>query len=130
MDYCDRELTYALKEVGYPIRPIPIGGARAGIPIYYDLPIDHPDWRDCDAYHAPSLWQVDKWLRRRNLFVHISYPLKVQNDVFWNYDVLDGAWSDEEMNPPKCASGGLCDTYEEALQKGIKEAVKILKEEK
>ena len=80
------------------------------------------------GYLGLSLYSAQKWLRKKGIIVHIGYPLRVKNDVFWNYDVLDGAWSDEEMNPPKCASGGLCDTYEEALQKGIKMAIRKLKE--
>ena len=110
-DYCDYDTCVALKELGIPRRLIE-----------YVIPEDR------DRIH---LWNAQKWLREeKGIFVHISHPLRVENDVFWNYEVLDEAWDDGKQNPCVCASGGLFDSYEDALQKGIEMAVRILKEEK
>ena len=101
-DYCDYEIVLELKELGYDyIR-------REGLIHLYD---------------------AQKWLREKGIFVHISHPLRVENDVFWNYEVLDEAWDDGKQNPCIYASGGLFDSYEDTLQKGIEMAVRILKEE-
>ena len=98
-DYCDYETAENLWELGYPDN----------------------NWI--------QLYDAQKWLRDKGIFVHISHPLRVENDVFWNYEVLDEAWDDGKQNPCVCASGGLFDSYEDALQKGIEMAVRILKEE-
>ena len=108
-DYCDYETCVALSKAGFPQWELP-----------YELFSQKYRLRLCDAH---------KWLREKGIFVHISLPLKVENDVFWNYEVLDEPWDDGKQNPCICASGGLFDSYEEALQKGIKAAVKLLKEE-
>ena len=105
-DYCDYDTCVALRELGY-----------------YD-PIQS------NTHLTILLYSAQKWLREKGIFVHISHPLRVENDVFWNYEVLDEAWDDGKQNPCVCASGGLFDSYEDALQKGIEMAVRILKEEK
>ena len=109
-DYCDYETRVAFEELGFPIRRIKVKGEEKNVPI--------------------SLYEAQKWLREKGIFVHISHPLRVENDVFWNYEVLDEAWDDGKQNPCVCAAGGLFDSYEDALQKGIEMAVRILKEEK
>ena len=131
-DYCDYDTCVALKELGY------VGSSR-----YYYTQRDR--MFHCDAYNmlytvriadamgyvlAVHLYDAQKWLREKGIFVHISHPLRVENDVFWNYEVLDEAWDDGKQNPCVCASGGLFDSYEDALQKGIEMAVRILKEGK
>ena len=130
-DYCDYETCVALCELGmrvasrkvYKEKDAPLKSSSRGI--VYTV-------RTASAHGyviGIPLYEAQKWLREeKGIFVHISYPLRVENDVFWNYDVLDEAWDDGKQNPCICASGGLFDSYEEALQKGIKEAIKILKE--
>jgi hypothetical protein len=133
-DYCDYETCVALKELGYD------GYCAA----YYHLFDDEDDARNSFEYAygfdfqnsnniyrvgAPLLYQAQKWLREKGIFVHISHPLRVENDVFWNYEVLDEAWDDGKQNPCICASGGLFDSYEEALSKGVRQAIKMLKGE-
>ena len=110
-DFCDYNTCVALKELGYD----------DVTQFFFNK----------DEVRTPRipLYEAQKWLREKGIFVHISHPLRVENDVFWNYEVLNEAWDDGKQNPCICASGGLFDSYEEALQKGIKTAVKILKEE-
>ena len=116
-DYCDYDTWSALKELGCDI-------PRRLIPDYFGV-LHEPQFEE-----TLHLYDAAKGLREKGIFVHISHPLRVENDVFWNYEVLDEAWDDGKQNPCVCASGGLFDSYEDALQKGIKEAIKILKEEK
>ena len=105
-DYCDYETCVALKELGYPI-----------------------DWFEDETYHENStniqLYEAQKWLREEkgiDISVTISpfeYFATIREFVFWQ-----GEYSWEKTIHP---NGGK--TYEEALSEGIKEAVKILKEE-
>ena len=107
-DYCDYETCVALAELGFPRWELP-----------YEM---------LSQEYRLGLYDAQKWLREKGIFVHISHPLRVENDVFWDYEVLDEAWDDGKQTPCICASGGLFDSYEEALSKGIKVAVKLLKE--
>ena len=111
-DYCDYDTCVALKELGCTYTTL----------FRYIV--------DDESVPHPTLYEAQKWLREKGIFVHISHPLRVENDVFWNYEVLDEAWDDGKQNPCVCASGGLFDSYEDALQKGIEMAVRILKEGK
>ena len=99
-DYCDYETCVALKELGYPV---------------------------IMAYGNPSieihLYDAQKWLREKKN-IQIEIPIAFMDNGVWKfsfriqtpefYDRAIGEW----------------DSYEEALLEGIKEAIKILKEEK
>ena len=118
-DYCDKELTYALMEVGYPIWPIPIGGQQPNKPVYYDLPIDHPDWRNCDAYHPHLMYEVQQWLIGKNLYVEVEPLFRSQwNVVIWNLEEMHDIY---ENAPHK--------SYHAAMRHGLKVAVQMLKKE-
>lgn len=112
-DNCDYGTTVALEELGFPLEE-DYGGV----------------YIKSRGYKRPSLYEAQKWLREKGIFVHISHPLRVENDVFWNYEVLDEAWDEGKQNPCICASGGLFDSYEEALLRGVRQAVKVLEEVK
>ena len=143
-DYCDYDTCVALKELGYEVPTSAYYMPSNGTLLFVSNPFRGGYAMDCFYSHnslregvvtsnyidAPTLWEAQRWLREKGIFVHISHPLRVENDVFWNYEVLDEAWDDGKQNPCVCASGGLFDSYEGALQKGIKQAIKILKEEK
>ena len=98
-DYCDYETCVALYELGY----------------------------DCQVIHLIAekitLYEAQKWLREEkgiDISVTISpfeYFATIREFVFWQ-----GEYSWEKTIHP---NGGK--TYEEALAEGIKEAVKILK---
>jgi hypothetical protein len=111
-DYCDKETSEELEKLGYP-------------KYHYDAT------ENDKVFRLITLYAAQKWLReKKGIFVHISYPLRVENDVFWNYEVLDEAWDEGKQNPCICASGGLFDSYEEALLRGVRQAVNLLKENK
>ena len=132
-DYCDYDTCVALKELGYvgSRQECECFGAyfNFGKDIFTDS-LDNTEVGTNEYLRVP-LYQAQKWLREeKGIFVHISYPLRVENDVFWNYEVLDEAWDDGKQNPCICASGGLFDSYEEALLRGVRQAVNLLKEKK
>ena len=133
-EFCDYETSVALKELGF----------REKCPTYYDTEdnvgllyntqwaLDNTPYQftDCleshNAYEgnsyvdAPTMWETQKWLREE--IDIIVYPEK--NSFGWycaihnNIGKVHQFKYSEEYN-----------TYEEALLEGIKEAVKILKEE-
>ena len=75
-------------------------------------------------YHYPTQSIAQKWLREtKNLHIEISYSC----DKYWYYDIL---------TIPNHDLIGLADrpfirynTYEEALENGIQEALKLVEEE-
>lgn len=69
-DYVSKELARKLQEKGYPLKKV---YRQDGAPLFYDLPQDHPDWSQCDAWYLPSISQVLKWLREeKNLYIRIE----------------------------------------------------------
>ena len=103
-DYCDYETCVALRELGYPI-----------------------DWFEDETYHKNStniqLYEAQKWLREeKDIHIEIDrigYP----TGYGWQVSII-------EMEYNLCKSViNNNKSYEEALSEGIKEAVKILKEE-
>ena len=111
-DYCDYDTCVALKELGY----------------YYD---SHYNWRSKDDFVSATtyyrvkmipmihLYDAHKWLREgKGLHIEID---RVGYD--WLVSVI------ETKNNLCLDVKNRCQSYEEALLKGIKAAVKILKEE-
>ena len=101
-DYCDDKIRKELIELGYPAHP------------YDNTEVDK-------ILGAVLLYEAQKWLREeKNIIV---YPEK--NSIGW--------FSATHYNIGKVHrfkySEEYYDSYEEALSEGIKEAVKILKEE-
>lgn len=140
-DYCDYDICVALKELGYnqytSLRSYAgKGGVRLwgfdGEPDYkegelialsdmYDIP------RDGNEVAAPSLYEAQKWLREKGIFVYIDVPWKTDDGLGWSYFCCNKPMTEEDKEV--CfASGGFYDSYEEALIEGIKASVKILKE--
>ena len=133
-DYCDYDTCVALKELGYD------GYCAA----YYHLFDDEDDARNSFEYAygfdfqnsnniyrvgAPLLYQAQKWLREeKGIFVYIDVPWKTDGGLGWSHFCSNKPMTEEDKEV--CfASGGFYDSYEEALSKGIKQSVKILKEE-
>lgn len=122
-DYCDKDLTAVLKELGYPTK-ITFIGEQATI----EIPINSG---------LISLYEAQKWLREaKEVYVTVipeyndyrpikgvKYRLEVAHwkDDEFGYETIE--WKDEDYTV------SLFETYEEALSEGIKEAVKILKGE-
>ena len=141
-DYCDYDTCVALKELGY------IGQGRH----YYDLDKDPKELRHFgiqvlttrSAYAlnfvlAVHLYDAQKWLREKEIYVSVipeynefgpvkgvKYRLEVAHwkDDEFGYETIE--WLDEEC-PHTIIT---FDSFEEALLEGIKETVKLLKEEK
>lgn len=118
-DYCDKDLSLALKEVGY------IGQGRC----YYDLDkepyklrhfgIQVLTTRSAEALNfvlAVHLYDAQKFLREEKGVVVLVHHLMTE----------EGDWEWEISY--RYRSKGMYHSYEEALSEGIKEAVKILKE--
>ena len=140
-DYCDYDTCVALKELKY----------NRGAYAYYfpnhkeDLIFNTHQMRGCsinemvkgyntypsdvmghELIDAPTMWEAQKWLRedkKINVFVRAGYlENRVRHyyvEVFTSNDVITLDNNREDY-----------DSYEEALLAGIKEAIKILKEEK
>lgn len=72
-DFVSSKLARKLQEKGYPLKKV---YRQDGAPFFYDLPQDHPDWSQCDAWYLPSIWEVLKWLREREIRIDIVvYPI-------------------------------------------------------
>ena len=115
-DYCDYETCVALRELGYPTKMTFIGEqATIEIPINSGL---------------ISLYEVQKWLReKKGIYVMIETPWKTDDGLGWSYICCNKPLTEEDQEV--CfASGGFFDSYEEALLEGVREAIKLLKEEK
>ena len=108
-DYCDYETCVALKELGIPRRLIE-----------YVIPEDR------DRIH---LWNAQKWLREeKNIIVRIIpiYDLSTPiNGATYTNEIVH--W---EVGYVEDTCIRDYDTYEEALLEGVREAIKILREEK
>ena len=70
-DFVPFEIAQKLKEKGYPLLRVI---KQNGNPIIYDLPQNHPNWQNCNAYYIPTISQVLKWLREeKKLYLGINY---------------------------------------------------------
>ena len=102
-DYCDYDTCVALKELGFPI-----------------------DWFEDEAWHDNNtnilLYSAQKWLRE-NHNLHITIFSSSQES--WMYRITKPHQKLEEG-----VYGEDFTSYEETLLEGIKEAIKIFKEEK
>ena len=105
-DYCNNETCVALKELGFPIRKIKVNGEEKHVPIL--------------------LYEAQKWLREEwGVHITIHYIYHLNEHVFGTTLRFMG----KELRD----RGALYDTtkystYEEALLEGIKEVIKILKD--
>ena len=108
-DYCDYEICVALKELGYPLTSKEVR--------YEDKAVFVP---------GVLLYSAQKWLREeKNIGVFVS-GFK-DGYTFWVNSLLNAATLYQGFFDNQ--TGKKYETYEGALSEGIKEAVKILKEE-
>ena len=87
-DYVSKELARKLQEKGYPLKKV---YRQDEAPLFYDLPQDHPDWSQCDAWYLPSIWDALKWLRKeKKIHVEIdimkAYP--EAKLTYWGYNIV------------------------------------------
>ena len=105
-DYCDYETCVALKELGCTYTTL----------FRYIV--------DDESIPHPTLYEAQKWLREEK---DINVYVKAFNGEGWYYIIQN--YKGARIYPPLTRILVLCHSYEEALLGGIKEAVKILKEE-
>ena len=116
-DYCDYDTCVALKELGYPTKMTFINHFGK-----IEIDIDK---------ESVSLYEAQKFLREeKNIYITVGCPLIMNEGLGWSYEVCDKPWNGYSDDDCLKASSGAYDSYEEALLKGIKEAIKLLKDEK
>lgn len=79
-------------------------------------------------YSAPTQSLLQKWLREEhNLFVAVNFGYKFEWEV---RDCRPKKLGDlvglYPWNVDACLNDGLCDNYEQALEEGLKEALKLI----
>ena len=112
-DYCDYDTCVALQELGY----------EEGT----DLRYRYGRLGDfLSGVKAPTLYEAQTWLRK-NKQIHISITLYMEGyaATIKHFYVFEGEFAWKEPIILQCRK-----SQEEALSEGIKEAVKLLKEEK
>ena len=113
-DYCDYETSRELKELGFVAG---LGEDDCGHCLYDE------SWHD--QVDRPLLYDAQKWLREEKNIIIIVCPYTyniVDETHTWTYEVWFGDNLEIEIHN--------FNSYEEALSEGIKEAIKLLKEEK
>ena len=137
-DYCDYETCVTLKELGYKVPTsayympknsqliFVINQFRGGAAMdcFYSNNSLPKECMASDYIDAPTMWEAQKWLREeKNIIVDVRYGALYYNVVL-NHTITGGRHIVKDKN------NRIADftEYEEALSEGIKEAVKILKE--
>ena len=124
-DYCDYDTCVALKELGYIGSPheCECYGAyfNFGNDIFTDS-LDNTEVGTNEFLRVP-LYLAHKWLREKKN-IQIEMPISFMDNGVWKFSfrIQTSKFYDRAI--------GEWDSYEEALSEGIKEAIKILKEEK
>ena len=127
-DYCDYETCVALKEVGcrietewYIHQP---SYERGNCYLCFGIPRETSVLDKCDYIPRLSLYETQKWLREiHNIFVMIDRSFAASNS--WHYVICANDDFEHLIEQPSLENY----SYEEALSEGIKESVKILKED-
>lgn len=121
-DYASFELTRVLKQKGYPLEKVEKDNGDK--PLFYDLPKDHPNWNDCDAWYKPTLYQVQKWLRKEHkIYIMIDRSWSMTDS--WNYYIVVNNDFENYVQQTSMPNR----SYEQALQDGIMEALKRINKE-
>lgn len=104
-DYCDKDTAFALQELGY--NPY----------MFYD-----------DGTPAIHLWYAQKWLREeKKIYVEPYYAQTINHMPRFRWMVTNG--NSSRFLVDTLDSREHYRSYEEALSEGLREAVKILKDE-
>ena len=121
-DYCDYETCVALKDFGYVGSRQECECFGAYFNFGNDIFTDSLDNTEVGAneYLRVPLYLAQKWLREeKGIIVGI-----INNFTTHEFDFYVSTWDEDRCRGNKYSS------YEDALQRGIKEAVKLLKEKK
>ena len=115
-DYASFELTRVLKQKGYPL--VKVVKDNGDKPLFYDLPKDHPDWSNCDAWYTPTLYQAQKWLdTQHGILVSTGYAPQSK----YRYVIM---YTDERCTTEPTESRRNFDSGYKALRTGLMEALK------
>lgn len=108
-EHCNEKISEALKELGYPTKVTFVNHFGA-----IEIPVNQ------GYIH---LWDAQKWLREeKKLIVLVGFDFcPITSEIVYNWVIVVNG------NTAK-KSSYTYDYFEEALSEGIKEAVKILKE--
>lgn len=87
-DFVSSKLARKLQEKGYPLKKV---YRQDGAPFFYDLPQDHPDWSQCDAWYLPTIWEALQWLRKEKK-IHVGIDImKAYPEAkltYWGYNIV------------------------------------------
>lgn len=129
-DFVTSQITKKLKEKGYPLLKV---RKQNGNPIIYDLPKEHPDWQNCDAYYIPTIAQVLKWMREeKSIYVTPCVIDDCDTDAdgriinrftFWSFDIQIIETGDIIYSGYNRINDKRFDLYEEAALAGIEYAL-------
>ena len=124
-DYCDYETSVALKELGYPTKMTFVNEFGS-----IEIPINSG---------LIQLYEAQKWLREeKRICVEVDccasgYVWELckayQGDWFSGGTTIYTHYCEDNNNNALLNDCGKYNSYEDALSEGIKEAVKILKED-
>ena len=109
-DYCDYDTSITLSELGFPLKRMKVK--------------NFIDGQFSDSIVTVLLYEAQKWLREEKdvIIVVCPYTYDIINKTHtWTCEIWFGDNLEYEIHNFK--------SYEKALSKGIKEAIKILKEE-
>lgn len=106
-DYCDHNICIALEKLGFPIRRIKVKGEEKRVPIL--------------------LYEAQKWLREEKKIDVLIELVTKDIHLSSKYYSIHISYMSRFRREFKYMSKNF-DSYEEALSKGVKYAVKILKE--
>lgn len=110
-EFVTGELARKLLAKGCPISKVyKDDGTR---PLFYNLPMEHPNWQDCDAWYVPTVAQVLRWLREEKN-IHISIMLFMFKEG-WCYEIVKFGQGSTLITTQRNSS----DTYEDAAIAGI-----------
>ena len=138
-DYCDYDTCVALKELGYKV-PTSAYYITNDTTLYFvsnpfrggyaiDCFYSHNSLREgvvtSNYIDAPTMWEAQKWLREeKQIDISITLYMEGYAATIKHFYVFEGEFAWKEPIILQC-----CKSQEEALLEGIKEAIKILKEE-
>ena len=140
-DFCDYDTCVALKELGYSEPTLAYYyGFLSSKPLLYlvidkdcmpedgvnvfDLLSNSNKYKDSKNIDAPTLYEAQKWLREeKKIVVLVGFDFcPIISEIVYNWVIVVNGNSAKK-------SSYTYDCFEEALSEGIKEAIKILKEE-
>lgn len=135
-DYCDYDTCVALKELGFNeycrgyFDPL----CKIFNETSYRKGWNNTEGSDCGVLSCPSLYEAQKWLREeKGIEVEPIFAyMDEKRDKYYSVQTVTDIRFDDENYTYECDTMKLGEFkgYEEALSEGIKESVKILKENK